>query len=182
MEIGIPKWIGNLVRSIVAIGAMIVLVHLALPVSGFSVWLDRDQRISVDLSGELLTLNGKTKTLKDLQGKVLFLNFWATWCGPCLAEMPSMAVLHDELEDEGLEIVAITNEDPETIKYFLERNPMPFEILIDEDDRLARRLRILSIPMTLILDKRGKLVYFHQGARLWDSPDVIENLETVLNE
>jgi hypothetical protein len=59
---------------------------------------------------------------------------------------------------------------------------MPFQIFIDEDDSLARRLRIWSIPMTLILDKNRKLVHFHQGARLWDTPEVIENLGLVLKE
>jgi len=172
----------KIVRRVLIALFILLAVQVYLPVSGSSVWLEKDQRISVDLSGDLLTLAGKTVSLRELEGKVLFLNFWATWCGPCLAEMPSMSVLHEELGREGLEVVAITNEHPETVKYFLERNPMPFQIFIDEDDSLARRLRIWSIPMTLILDKNRKLVHFHQGARLWDTPEVIENLGLVLKE
>jgi len=162
--------------------SLLILVCMLLPTWGSSTWFEKEQRIKVDLTGELMTLDRKPTSLKDLKGEVLFLNFWATWCGPCLMELPSMATLHDRFARKGLEIVAITNEDPETVNRFLEQYPMPFRVLIDREDKLARRLRIWSIPMTLILDRQGKLAHFHQGARFWDTPDVLGNLQVVLEE
>jgi thiol-disulfide isomerase/thioredoxin len=158
------------------------MIHLMFPVSGAGLWLGKGERIKVDLSGKLTNLEGRTVSLNDLRGEVVFLNFWATWCGPCLAEMPSIAKLHEEFSQDGLEIVAITNEDREPVNRFLDEYPYPFKVWLDPEDQLAGRLNIWSIPMTLILDKNGKLVHFHQGARLWDAPDVRENLKLVLKE
>jgi thiol-disulfide isomerase/thioredoxin len=145
-------------------------------------WLKEDARIKLDLSGTYQTVDGESVSLRDFNDGVLVLNFWATWCGPCRAEMPSLVSLHKELGRKGLEIVAITEEDNATVSQFLDQNPYPFTVLIDEDESLVQRFRILSIPWTLIVDRNGKLVHFHRGARLWDTPDVMTNLGRLLRE
>jgi thiol-disulfide isomerase/thioredoxin len=145
-------------------------------------WLTGEDRIPMDLAGKLLTVDGEEVTLDGFDYDALFLNFWATWCGPCRAEMPSIASLHDELSKEGLKIIAVTDEDIETVRYFLKHNPYPFTVLIDEQGSLAGRLRIWSVPWTLILDRQGNLVHFHPGARLWDSPEVLNSIDQLINE
>lgn len=165
-----------------SLAALAALSFLPLTFSQSSVWLEKGERIPIDLSAELLTVEGKAVALEDFDEDILMINFWATWCGPCRAEMPSMAALHRKLSGDGLRIVAVTDEDPETVRRFLEHNPYPFTILLDEEATLSNRLKIWSIPWTLVLDSRRRLVHFHQGARLWDSPDILANLGLILNE
>jgi len=187
---------GDLLRTIppkpVAISGMILLalVLIAVLVTGphteslaqSSAWLEKDARIPVDLSGSFYTVDGKETTLDEYSDDVLFLNFWATWCGPCRAEMPSIAALQDKLGREGLRVLAVTDEDFSTVESYLKGNRFPFTVLIDQEAKLSGRLRIWAVPWTLILDKERNLVHFHSGARLWDTPDVVENLEHILNE
>jgi hypothetical protein len=79
-------------------------------------------------------------------------------------------------------VVAVTDEPIEIVSAFLRESPYSFTILVNPDRTLARRLRIWSIPWTLVLDSRRRLVHFHQGARLWDTPDMIDNLTALLKE
>jgi thiol-disulfide isomerase/thioredoxin len=145
-------------------------------------WLKPDQRVEVDLSADLLTVDGKPVKISDFDERVLMVNFWATWCGPCRIEMPSIEALEKELSRKSFRILAITDEDPATVRAYLARAPYDFTILIDKNGILADRLRIWSIPMTLVLDSHRRLVHFHQGARPWDTPDIIENLRRLLSE
>lgn len=145
-------------------------------------WLEPEQRVDVDLSADLVTVDGRAVSIDDFEERVLLVNFWATWCGPCRAEMPSMEALQDRLPRESFRILAITEEDPETVRAFLARAPYAFTVVVDRKGALTERLRIWSIPMTLVLDSHRRLVHFHEGARLWDTPEVIENLQRLLRE
>lgn len=145
-------------------------------------FIPEEERNPLDLSGTLRTLDGQRVTLEQYRDKLLFLNLWATWCGPCRAEMPSMASLHERLASKGLSIVAVTDESPEAVKQYLERNPYPFTVLIDEDGILMRRFGIQVLPTTLIVDRKGQLAYRHQGAYAWDSPLMTENFRRLLGE
>ncbi len=165
----------------VVVGFALVLVSCIAPVFG-QTWLRPEQRVEVDLSADLLTVDGKPVKISDFDERVLLVNFWATWCGPCRVEMPSMEALEDALSRESFRILAITDEDPATVRAYLAHAPYDFTILIDEKGILADRLRIWSIPMTLLLDSHRRLVHFHQGARPWDTPEVIENLRRLLSE
>jgi peroxiredoxin len=97
-------------------------------------------------------------------------------------EMPSLASLQEEYRAKGLRIVAVTEEDLSTVSMFVERNPFPFTVLVDSKGKLSERLGVWALPLTLILDKNRKLVYFHQGARLWDTPDIEEELNRLVSE
>jgi len=145
-------------------------------------WLPEHERIEVNLSGTFQDVRGNSVQFDDFRNQVLMLNFWATWCGPCLIEMPSMAALHEEFEGQGLHVVAVTNEDEETVRRFLEQNPYPFTFLIDQEGRLSERLRVWALPLTIILDRNGKLTYFHQGAQLWDTPDMKREVRQLVRE
>ena len=147
-----------------------------------SPWLEKDARIPVDLSGSFFTVDGKETSLSEFTEDVLFLNFWATWCGPCRAEMPSIAALQEKLGRDGLRVLAVTDEDFPIVESYLENNRYPFTVLIDQEAKLSGRLRIWAVPWTLILDKERNLVHFHSGARRWDTPDVVANIEQILSE
>jgi thiol-disulfide isomerase/thioredoxin len=145
-------------------------------------WLPEKERIPLDLSGELLTLDGNPVHISDYDEKVLVLNFWATWCGPCLAEMPSLDELQAKFEGRSLRILAITDEDIDTVRSFEERHPSHLTVLVDKGGRLSERLRIWSIPWTLVLDSHRRLIHFQVGAVRWDSPGIVQQLERQLGE
>jgi thiol-disulfide isomerase/thioredoxin len=168
-----------------AVLALVLVAGMAVPAGSelqAEVWFRGPERPAVDLQARLLDLEGRPANLTDFQERVLVVNFWATWCGPCLAEMPSLERLQGHLGGRGLRVVAVTDEPIEIVSAFLRESPYSFTILVNPDRTLARRLRIWSIPWTLVLDSRRRLVHFHQGARLWDTPDMIDNLTALLKE
>jgi thiol-disulfide isomerase/thioredoxin len=166
---------------------VLALVTLKGPVgrpsgSGAAVgnWLTPEERSDIDLSGEFKSLDGRTISLSDFSGKVLFLNVWATWCGPCRQEMPSMAELYREFAGQGLSMIAVSSEDLETVRDYAAGSRYPFTIMIDSEDVLGRRFGINAIPTTFIVDKQGQLVYQHVGYNDWSSSTVREQIRDLL--
>jgi len=145
-------------------------------------WLAVEERVPMDLSGTFKTLDGEDVPLidSDLESKVLFLNLWATWCLPCLEEMPAMASLYQEFSDQGLAMVAVSNEDPEVVRKFLEKHSYPFTILLDPEDILTPRFKVVALPTTLIVDRQGRLALRQLGSYRWDSPAMIEQFRPFL--
>jgi len=145
-------------------------------------WLAVEKREPIDLSGTVKTLDGEDVPLidSDSESEVLFLNLWATWCLPCLEEMPAMASLYQEFSDQGLAMVAVSNEDPEVVRGFLEEHPYPFKILLDPEDTLSLRLNVMALPTTFIVDRQGRIALQQLGAYSWDSPAMIEQFRQLL--
>lgn len=166
---------------VVALFSFLIIVPMSGPAAQDE-WLPEGERIPLDLSGELLTLDGNPAYISDYDDDILIVNFWATWCGPCLAEMPSLEALQKEFEGKGVRILAITDESFDTVRSFVARYPSRLTILIDKGGRLSERLRIWSIPWTLVLDSHRRLIHFQVGAQRWDSPEVVEQLQKYLNE
>lgn len=116
----------------------------------------------------LKDLSGKTISLERLRGKVVFLNFWATWCPPCVIEMPSMEKLHQEFSNDGLVILAINfREPPEQVKAFIKRHKLTFTILLDPDGSVFELYQAWALPVTTVINKRGEIVGRAMGARDW---------------
>jgi thiol-disulfide isomerase/thioredoxin len=129
----------------------------------------------------LQNLDGEERSLSSFEGKVVFLNFWATWCGPCVQEMPSMQTLHDELSGDGLEIVAVNlQEGPDTVQAFVDRFGYTYPILLDRRGEVGMTYSVRGIPSTFIVAPDGRLLGMKVGYRLWDEPEVIDAFRTVL--
>ena len=145
-------------------------------------WLAVEEREPIDLSGTFKTLDGEDVPLidSDLESEVLFLNLWATWCLPCLEEMPAMASLYQEFSDQGLAMVAVSNEEPEVVRQFLEEHPYPFTILLDPEDTLTLRLEVMALPTTYIVDRQGRIALQQLGSYDWDSPGMIDQFRPFL--
>ena len=145
-------------------------------------WLAEEERPPLDLSGTFLNLEGEEVSLldPDAEGNVVFLNLWATWCGPCLAEMPAMASLYQQLSGSGFSMVAVSEEDPETVREFLADSPYPFKILMDPETVLGTRFAVIMIPATFIIDREGRLALRQTGAYHWDAAEVVEQFEPLL--
>ncbi len=120
----------------------------------------------------LSTPDGRTVGLAQLRGKVVFLNFWATWCPPCRLEMPSMERLHKEFKDQGLALLAVdVGESPKQVARFMAEFRLSFPTLLDEDGEVSTRSGVRGLPTTFLIDRSGRIVGTAVGARDWAGPD-----------
>ena len=129
----------------------------------------------------LTNLQGEEVSVAGLSGKVLFINFWATWCAPCLAEMPSMEILYHDFKDEGLEMLAVSSdaEGAVIVQPFVQKLELTYPILLDPDFRVHDKYRIQSVPTTILVDRNSVITHRIVGARNWndtESQDLIEKL------
>jgi peroxiredoxin len=103
--------------------------------------------------------------LRALRGQVVLLNFWATWCGPCVRELPSIERLHREFKGRGLVALGLNAEEPAVAREFIKRGGYTFATLVDEQRAMTRAYRVSAIPQTLIIDKDGKVAAHFIGLR-----------------
>ena len=103
-------------------------------------------------------LSGKNWTLRELPGKVVVLNFWATWCPPCRKEMPDLESLYQQFKDQGLVILAISDEDESKVKPFIAEQKVTYPILLDPGRKVNELFEIEGIPKTFVYDRSGQLV------------------------
>ena len=130
----------------------------------------------------LKDLNGNEVHLEDYRGKVIFLNFWTTWCPACLVEMPSMEKLYREFKNENFIILAVDmQEDPETVKKFKAKFKLSFPILLDTDGIVASYYGVNAIPATFLIDRAGYLYAAALGARDWASEDAFLLIKHLLD-
>lgn len=115
-----------------------------------------------DFTGELI--DGTSITLSELQGKPVIINFWATWCGPCVKEMPAFERLKDDFGDK-IGIIAVNcGDDAGTVKDFMEENGYTFPVVLDEEYSISMLYPTNSIPYTVVLDAEGKVTHISTGA------------------
>ncbi len=131
---------------------------------------------------ELQHLYGGTARLRDLRGKVVLLNFWASWCIPCREEMPLLASIYRDYRAQGLEILGInltSQDDLDEVRKFLEEFDLPFPILLDPDGRAERDYRILGVPTTVFITHEG-IVHRVKVGVLEGREDVEQTLRPLL--
>jgi len=129
----------------------------------------------------LRDLQGKEHKLADYRGKVVVLNFWATWCDPCREEMPSMQRLQDRLAGQPFAILAIDyGEGAPRINDFLKKVPVRFTVLLDRDTSAATAWKVKVLPTTLVLDPQQRIRYSVVGDLEWDSQSVEDTIKKLL--
>lgn len=119
----------------------------------------------------LKTVAGAPVHLSDYKGKVVFINFWATWCGDCRVEMPSIENAQAELEKDSVVFLLVTDEAQEKIAAFAENHSYPFHYLLTS--KKLGDLGIHALPTTYIIGRDGSIVYTKVGGEQWDTPDMI---------
>ncbi len=124
---------------------------------------------------KLSDLDGEMYSLANYRGKPLIINFWATWCPPCRAELPSMNRAWEKIKDEGINMVAINvGESEDTVFAFMGEYPIAFTVLLDETGEIINQWSVKGLPTTFILNKEGKLMYRAIGGRAWDSDELLD--------
>ena len=133
-------------------------VYLETPqLSGALAKLEADDQKRQEADFTLTDLQGKTWNLKSLKGKVVLINFWATWCPPCRKELPDIQTLHDKFKAKGLVVLAISDEDLAKVQPFVEKEKMTHPVLLDPGRKVNSLFGVQGIPRTFIYNRKGKL-------------------------
>jgi cytochrome c biogenesis protein CcmG/thiol:disulfide interchange protein DsbE len=132
----------------------------------------------------LSDLSGKMVSLRDLRGKVILLNFWASWCGPCRAEIPALERLYQKRKDRGFEIMAVNTErsSASQIASFAQKFGMSFPILLNPQGDMGNNYWVRAIPTSFLVDKKGVIRWKIVGGREWDNPSILNTIDQLLGE
>lgn len=124
----------------------------------------------------LKNLDGEEVSLSDYKGKKIFLNFWASWCGPCKLEMPDYEQFYKDNKDDNFVILAVNaGEDSETVKNFINENNYTMPVLLDSEAKVGNTYRVRGIPTTFLINEKFEIVSMHSGALLGESIEEFYN-------
>ena len=135
--------------------------------------------VLADYDWTVKSLDGQDFKMADAKGKVVFLNFWATWCPPCVAEMPSIQKLHEKLKDEGVVFLCISNEETSKVSRFVREKGFAFPIYTMQGSPPAV-FKSRGIPATFILSPGGKIAFKHVGGAKWDDEKSIDFIKGLM--
>jgi len=160
----------------------------ALAFAGGLVWLFQLPQVPAPIEAgraappfDLPDLAGEPHRLEALRGKVVLVNFWATWCKPCEDEMPAMERLYQSLQSRGFELLAVSVDDEsEPVDAFRERLALSFPILHDPEKRVSGTYQSSRFPESFLIDQEGVLVERYIGPREWDAPAYVARIERLL--
>lgn len=147
-----------------------VLIILSLGVPGQTAW-SMGERPPVEgmpaAEFTLTDLNGQAKSLRDYRGKIVLLNFWATWCKPCTTEMPAMQTTYDRLRDNGFVVLAVNElEDDAKVREHIEAYRHTFPVLMDRENRVANLYGVYGLPVSVFIDETGTVRSYIKGGLL----------------
>lgn len=127
---------------------------------------------------DLQDSKGRTYKINDFHGNVTVVNFWATWCPPCVAEIPSLNRLRKQMRGQAFQLVSINYADtPKVVDEFMQRVEVEFPVLLDLHGKVAQQWNVIGFPSTFVIGKDGKIIYGVNAAIHWDDPEVIKTLK-----
>jgi cytochrome c biogenesis protein CcmG/thiol:disulfide interchange protein DsbE len=130
-----------------------------------------------------LQLDGRITHLSDLRGKVVALNFWASWCPPCLEETPSLIRLQQAIAPKGGVVLGVSvDDDVQAYSKFLQDNHVNFPTFVDASKKLAPQYGTSMYPETYLIDRNGRLARKIVGPQDWQSPEMMSSIEVLLNQ
>lgn len=171
------------------VGAIVAVLGGAL---WFGSYMLKDELVGVDVGSKAPTFSGATmdrparsKSLADYKGQVVLLNVWATWCGPCRTEMPSIEALHKTMGPKGLRVIAVSIDDPgkaNDIRKFLKDFNLTFEVLHDSTQAIQGAYQTTGVPETFIIAADGTIRKKSIGAADWNSEPNRALIATLLKD
>ena len=159
-------------RSSGARTAFVVIVFLAalMGVSALDGWSMGSRVPAVGMQAEdfqLTDLDGKSQSLGQYRGKIVLLNFWATWCKPCTTEMPAMQACYDKLREKGFVVLAINElEDDAKVREHIKQYGHTFPVLMDRDNKVANQFGVFGLPVSVFIDEKGVVQEYIKGGLL----------------
>ena len=156
-------------RSNIVFMVIGLLVALAgLP--AFDVWSMGSRVPAVGMQAEdfrLTDLAGKEQSLSQYRGKIVLVNFWATWCKPCTTEMPAMETMYNKLRDKGFVVLAVNElEDDAKVREHIKQYGHTFPVLMDHDNKVANQFGVFGLPVSVFIDQEGRVQEYIKGGLL----------------
>jgi len=137
---------------------------------------------TLDYDIQFQSLDGKNYNFSSAKGKVIFLNMWATWCPPCVAEMPAIQELYDKYKNnENIEFLMVTTDDHQKVMQFVKRKGYTFPVYFNQY-RLPDAFQFNSLPTTFVVSKSGEVIINQVGAANWSGDKMIETLDRLIRE
>jgi len=129
------------------------------------------------------SVNGQEANLKDFKGKVIFLNFWATWCGPCKMEVKDIDSMYNKLKNKNFVVLAVdVQEDAKKVKSFMKENNLSFPVYLDKNGKISYKYGVRGIPTTYIIGPDWKIVGRTVGPRPWSGKDSIKFMKDLMSK
>ena len=154
--------------KIVFVGVLLFVASITLP--AFDGWSMGSRVPAVGTAAEdfaLVGLDGKEQRLSHYRGKVVLVNFWATWCKPCTTEMPAMQATYDKLREKGFVVLAINElEDESKVREHIKQHGHTFPVLMDRDNKIANQFWVFGLPVSVFIDERGVVQEYIKGGLL----------------
>jgi len=126
---------------------------------------------------------GKTVSLESLKGKVVMLNFWASWCGPCRGEMPLLDSMYKRYSKQGFELLGVNVEaEPADAEKLLKAAPVSFPILFDKENKVSQLYNVNAMPSSVFIDRKGNVRNVHRGYKPGDEGEYLNQIRTLLKE
>lgn len=186
--------LGERGRDLIVTAAFLLVVAGLVAVG----WFNRETAVTLGKGEpapalELPRLEGGTLSLAELQGKVVMVNIWATWCAPCLQEMPSMQNVYEQHRDDGFEIFAVAVDDHPGVRQpdgrveglvseFVDRLGVTFPVVLDPTGNTEKLFDTEYLPTTILIDREGRIRVREIGGRFWDQEPFIDMVESLLEE
>lgn len=162
---------------------ILAFIFLTLPAEAVAPWEIEETMGKAAPLFELKDLSDRKVSLSEFKGKVVLINFWATWCIPCREEMPSLNKLFNRFKERGLTVLGISiNSSKRSIQGFLKEVPLSFPILLDSNGKVSRDYKVFAYPTTILIDREGRLREKFIGETDWTAPDVIRIIERYINQ
>ena len=147
-----------------------VLLAALTALTAFDGWSMGSRVPTVGMQAEdfqLADLDGKIQSLSQYRGKIVLVNFWATWCKPCTTEMPAMQTMYDKLRDKGFVVLAVNElEDDAKVREHIKQYGHTFPVLMDHDNKVANQFGVFGLPVSVFIDQEGRVQEYIKGGLL----------------
>ena len=127
--------------------------------------------------------SGENIRLSELRGEVVLINFWASWCGPCLQEMPILSEMHDKYQAMGFTVLGVNvEENSSAARKLLQDMPVSFPVLFDSDSQVSRQYDVAAMPSTVLVDRDGNMRYLHKGYKPGLEDTYVDQVRSLIRE